>query len=231
VLAQPLFPSLAFALAAFGLWVVVWLVMLWDARHPVEKLEPLAWLALALVGLSLFYLMPPFWKRWWVGAYTVLNRNMAPTLTVFTNAAGQVKSDVMVVQKHAYWFSGPQRGQVVVFKSAGLEGLPEEGLYVGRVAGLPGEAVSIREGHLTINGQAVTTPAVFAKTRYTLPAEAEVLNDPQVSFEVPENHYFVLGDNPDESYDSRFWGPVPRSHLVGRVTRVAWPPAHAGLVQ
>lgn len=129
----------------------------------------------------------------------------------------------------------PERGDVVVFK------LPSDGRtdYIKRVIGLPGDRIQMREGVLYINGEAVTKERVgsfvdegegdreLARYVETLPngRQYEVLdmtaNGPYDStrvFEVPEDHLFVMGDNRDNSMDSRtrFVGFVPVENLVGR---------------
>jgi signal peptidase I len=127
----------------------------------------------------------------------------------------------------------PQRGDVVVFK------LPSDGRtdYIKRVVGLPGDRIQMRDGVLHINGEAVTKERVggfvddegreLARFVETLPngRQYEVLDatangpyDTTRVFEVPADHLFVMGDNRDNSMDSRtrLVGFVPIENLVGR---------------
>ena len=82
---------------------------------------------------------------------------------------------------------------------------------------MPGERVAIQEGRLTVNGRPVSEP--------------DALNNPFASYAIPEDHYFLLGDNSTNAIDSRYLGPIPRKNITGRVTRIVWPAARAGTPQ
>ena len=139
---------------------------------------------------------------------------------------------------HITEWGNPQRGDIVVFYS------PHDGTrLVKRVIGLPGDAVELRNEQLFLNGKPVEyaplDPAVSgqvetaerAHSRFAteqLPKRAHaVMAMPRVparrTFEpvrVPEGHYFMMGDNRDNSFDSRFWGAVPRKEIIGRASAV-----------
>lgn len=139
---------------------------------------------------------------------------------------------------HLAEWSDPQRGEVVVFFS------PANGQrLVKRVIGLPGDTVELRDNRLFLNGRAVdydpldtvivnAIPAVqqsrhaFASERLTErrhPVMATPALPARRSFgptAIPAGHYFMLGDNRDNSLDSRYFGPVPREQIVGRSTAV-----------
>jgi len=89
--------------------------------------------------------------------------------------------------------------------------------FIKRIIGLPGDVIEIREKQVYRNGEALQEPYVqhvdprFAPGRDEMPA-----------FTVPEDHYFVMGDNRDESYDSRFWGLVPRELILGEAMILYW---------
>ena len=103
--------------------------------------------------------------------------------------------------------AGPQRGDVIVFLYPRDRRTP----YVKRVVGLPGERVAIRSNLLYIDGQPIHEPYATWGV--------------QASFgpvTVGPGEYFVLGDNRANSSDSRFWGPVPRDLVLGKVDRVLW---------
>lgn len=103
---------------------------------------------------------------------------------------------------HVRLWREPHRQQVVIFR-APLPGAPD---FVKRVIGLPGDTVEIRRGVVWVNGKALEEP--YRNT----------LADPQENYAavmVPPARYFVLGDNRGNSYDSRYWGFVPRSAIVG----------------
>jgi len=117
----------------------------------------------------------------------------------------------------------PERGDVVVFR---YPRNPRED-YVKRVIGLPGETVTIRAKKVFINGARIPEPYAFFDDTRTYP-EGGFLPEPYRSrdhfgpYVVPGDSYFVMGDNRDHSYDSRWWGPVRRSVIKGRAFMVYW---------
>jgi signal peptidase I len=128
--------------------------------------------------------------------------------------------DRVIANRLAYRFSDPKRGQIVVFTSpraADRCGGHEGGsTFVKRIVGLPGELVSERAGAIYINGERLVEPHVD-------PSRAGHGNGswPRVA----AGHYFVLGDNRTHSCDSRTWGTVPRSSLIGPAMLTYWPPS------
>ncbi|MGH9869841.1 MAG: signal peptidase I [Candidatus Polarisedimenticolia bacterium] len=112
-----------------------------------------------------------------------------------------------------------QRGDVVVFK---FDGEPEKD-YVKRVIGLPGDEVRVERKALFVNGKPAQEPYAHNDDPETIP-ERDFL--PPVK--VPPGHYFLMGDNRDNSADSRELGFVPRSQIRGRALFVYWSVASAG---
>ena len=106
-----------------------------------------------------------------------------------------------------------RRGEVIVFK---FEREPEKD-YVKRIVGLPGDDVKVENKILFINGEAVNEP-------YTQHIDKEMIpeRDNMPSVRVPPGHFFVMGDNRDNSADSREWGFVSRSQIRGRALFVYW---------
>jgi len=80
--------------------------------------------------------------------------------------------------------------------------------YIKRVVGLPNDRVEIREGQVFINGEKVAEPYVDSKNNQALRSSKEIT--------VPEDNYYVIGDNRDNSNDSRSWGPLPRQFIYGK---------------
>jgi signal peptidase I len=139
---------------------------------------------------------------------------------------------------HIAEWSNPQRGDIVVFYS------PHDGTrLVKRVIGLPGDVLEMRANQLFLNGKpvdyapldtAVSGQLPDTERRHSLfateqlpPRSHAVMALPEVSarrtfgsLRVPEGHYFMMGDNRDNSFDSRFYGPVSREKIVGRATAV-----------
>lgn len=118
----------------------------------------------------------------------------------------------------------PNRGDIVIFRSVET---PETDL-VKRLIGLPGDRIEIVEKQLFVNGEPVDdssyTQHVDPRTYPDRPYVSEQARrrDNFGPYEVPKDHYFFLGDNRDESYDSRFWGAVPRRYIKGRALMIYW---------
>jgi signal peptidase I len=152
-----------------------------------------------------------------VQTFFIPSASMEPTLQI---------GDRILVDKLAYHLHGVDRGNIVVFKRPANEdcgGAPVADL-VKRVIGLPGDTVSLRSGHVVIDGKLLNESWLPAKEQgvtYQGPAgEPYNLAKPYV---VPANHYFMMGDNRQDSCDSRYWGPISRSLIVGKVDLRVWP--------
>jgi signal peptidase I len=135
-----------------------------------------------------------------------------------------------MVEKISYLFRGPRRGEIVVFETEGLSDGDRGPYWVFRVVGLPGERVRIDPPDLLIDGHKVTEPPILARIAAREDGYEgfhRIENAPRRGCEMEvllgEDEYFVLGDNTSDAYDSRYWGPVPRAKIVGRVTRIYWP--------
>ena len=131
--------------------------------------------------------------------------------------------EYLLTDKVTYRFEEPRRGDVIVFKAPTDES--EE--YIKRIIGLPGETVTLQAGKININGQALDEAY--------LPTGLETFGGPFLKegeeIKVPDNEYFVLGDNRPFSSDSRVWGMVDKSKITGRAWFIYWPPQKAGTVQ
>lgn len=130
-------------------------------------------------------------------------------------------------------FRSPRRGEIVVFKTDDLRGPPPGTYYVKRVAGLPGESLSFRDGELHVNGEQAILRNAAGAIEYRSPDTSAPLPyaPDEGTVEVPAGHYFVLGDNSRNSADSRFWGFVPADAIIGRIVWCYWPPNRTGGVQ
>jgi signal peptidase I len=95
--------------------------------------------------------------------------------------------------------------------------------FIKRVVGLPGDRISIRNGHVIRDG-------VRERDSYVVPcASAGFCNFPG-TITVPRGYYYVMGDNRPDSEDSRFWGPVPRRWIIGEAFFTYWPPKRIGFL-
>jgi signal peptidase I len=129
-----------------------------------------------------------------VHIYSIPSESMLPTLVV---------GDQIVVTR--YFASEPQRGDIVVFRA-------NDELLVKRVIAVPGDLVDTRLGRVRIGGYTLPEPYVLREAA-TGAIESQL---------VPADSYFVLGDNRDDSLDSRNFGFVPRSEIVGRARMILW---------
>jgi signal peptidase I len=100
---------------------------------------------------------------------------------------------------------------------------PSSQTFIKRVVGLPGDRLSIRAGHVIRNGEA-------ERDHYIVKCGgAAACNFPQ-TITVPRGDYYMMGDNRPDSEDSRFWGPVPKSWIIGKAFLTYWPPDRIGFL-
>jgi signal peptidase I len=155
-------------------------------------------------------------------AYNIPSGSMKPTLLV---------GDFILVNKLVYRFSEPQRGDIVVFKYPIDPNID----FIKRIIALPGEEVEVRNNQVFINGKPLPLIEVgrgeengVRKVIYEevmlegIKHKVQFYEDFPFSKRdfgpvvVPPNHYFVMGDNRDNSEDSRYWGFLPRENIVGK---------------
>jgi signal peptidase I len=122
--------------------------------------------------------------------------------------------DRVLVNMLAYDFGRPQRGDVIVFHPPSDPALS----YVKRVIGIPGDTISVTANAIMVNGHTLDEPYI-APLDTGLPENIAVLP----AIKLGPNQYFVLGDNRQNSVDSRFFGYVPRANIVGKAEFVYWP--------
>jgi signal peptidase I len=220
LLAESAIPGIVPAALAAGALVLLWLCMLWDANRPVERLDFLTLGAVLVCGVIIQYLGCWFWVKFDAELVAVRNNLMAPALQQQARPGKSPVSDVMVVEKWAYKFGKPRRGDLILFRTDGLSSEMPRGRMVLRVVALPEEEIAFADGRLVVAGKPVTEPP-FNKLRYQLPANGPFVTSIGQSYRVPAGQYLVFADNTAERF---IWGPVPEANLLGRVSRVCWPP-------
>lgn len=147
-----------------------------------------------------------------VQTFYIPSESMVPTLQ---------KNDRVVVNKLSYKLHDVNRGDIVVFTTPPLVN-PEFKDLVKRVIGLPGDKVQGKKGKLYVNGKQ-------QDESYLAPDE-DGITDAFGPIEVPEDTVWVMGDNRRNSEDSRVFGPIPQSTIVGRVFVRIWPPSRVDLL-
>jgi len=149
--------------------------------------------------------------------------------------------DHLFVDRMTYNFRTPRRGEIVVFETAGIAGLPQDQFYIKRLVALGGELVQLGpDRHVRINGRRLDhrTPGfelVYSFDPQQPPRDSQYsghVNHPHLAplfrehpegIHVPPRHFMVMGDNTLNSLDSRTWGPFPARNVIGRYWFVYWP--------
>lgn len=196
--ALPFVTVLAIAVLMYGAKVALGRTA-WVRRQPALALYQaldsvlFAWVAVMVI------ITPCFGQSFYIPS-----ESMEPTLNVH---------DRLAVVRSPFWTRGPERGEILVFNpppNATANGISEP--YIKRVIGLPGEKLEVRAGRVFINDKPLDEP-------YTMePSRADF--GPVV---VPAHHYFMMGDNRNNSADSRFWGPLDEDRIIGKAALRFWP--------
>jgi signal peptidase I len=160
------------------------------------------------VGIAILIAVAIFvFLRFNVQGYTVQYSSMLPSIE---------EGEWVMVNKASYFFSDPQRGDVVVFDPPISSKYP----FIKRVIALPSDTVEIKDGKVFINGIPLEEKYIMAPPNYEMPAE-----------KMPEKHYFVLGDNRNNSNDSHNGWTVPRDDIIGKAWFTYWPANKWGVVK
>lgn len=162
-------------------------------------------------------------KQWVVNPYRIPTSSMEPTLHCARPQPGCESgySDRVLANRFIYHFKDPERGDIVVFETPpAVEQHCSGGgdVFVKRLIGLPGDVVAERRGRVFVNGGRLDEPYIGPGNRDARTGR----------WTVPRGEYFFMGDNRQDSCDSRDWGSVPRANLVGPVFSVYWPPQRIG---
>lgn len=158
-----------------------------------------------------------FIRTFLVGPYKIPTGSMHPVF---------LEGDRIFVDKITYRFREPERGEILVFKYP----LDRRKDFVKRLVARGGETAEIRDGQIYINGERLETPASIAHVYYYNRDDWPYGKRGQ-RMEVPEGHYFTLGDNSAQSSDSRNWGFVARKDVVGRAVLIWWPPHRIRIIR
>jgi signal peptidase I len=192
---------------------------------PVDKAArnrrlAIEWTVLIVAALVIAFLIKTFLFQ----AFYIPSESMVPTLKV---------GDRVLVNKLSYDLHDVHRGDIVVFKAPPQAEAGNIKDLVKRVVGLPGDVVEARDDsgalcdteshagicHVYVNDRRLDEPYVHGQTTLNMPR-----------LKVPAGHYFMMGDNRTASRDSRYFGTVAKSSLIGRVFVRIWPPKSIGLL-
>jgi signal peptidase I len=190
-----------------------------DDRPPAEPLDrpdaarrssvrsAVEWVVIVAAALLAALLIKTFLLQ----AFYIPSDSMNPTL---------VQRDRVLVNKLSYHFHDVHRGDIVVFKRPPLETDPKIKDLIKRVIALPGDTVEGRDGQILIDGRTLKEPYL---------AKNSPMNDFSART-IPKGHYWVMGDNRGNSKDSRAFGPIAKSLIVGRAFIRVWPISHITLL-
>jgi len=115
----------------------------------------------------------------------------------------------LIINKATYHFHEPERGDVIILYPPH----DPDDTYIKRIIALPGDTIEVKRGRVYINGSPVHEPYLKEPPTYTLQQQT-----------IPENNYFVLGDNRNVSNDSHNGWTLPRESIIGKVWLSIWPP-------
>lgn len=159
-----------------------------------------------VVAVSLAIILPV--RYFLIQPFYVKGASMEPTFQ---------DSQYLVVDEISYRFSAPERGQVIVFRYP----LDPQEYFIKRIIGLPGETIQIKGGHVIIYNTA--HPDGFVLNEDYLPKTLMTYSANDQKIAIGAHQYFVMGDNRDASKDSRTFGPVDASFIIGKVLLRGWP--------
>lgn len=157
----------------------------------IWELIKIALIAMAIVLPIRYFLFQPF---------IVSGDSMVPNFH---------SGDYLIVDEISYRFKGPERGDVVIFDASFIEKYAGQ-RFIKRIIGLPGETVDVINGQVKI----IKDKKITILDEKYLTEDLKTYGDKNITLK--ENEYFVLGDNRDRSFDSRFWGVVPQKYIIGK---------------
>ena len=199
------------------------------AINKISKKENPNWITRQAISLLPIILIVLVIRTFMFEPFKIPSGSMIPTLLI---------GDFILVNKYEYGLrapvtktkiidiSKPKRGDVAVFRYP----LNNKINYIKRIIGLPGDIILINNKKLKVNGKEIQKTQVSNDLHYLFTEDIDdkkiyILEDlsektSELKYVVPQNSYFVMGDNRDRSSDSRYWGFVPESNLVGKASLI-----------
>ena len=185
-----------------------------EAPHGFKKY---ALLALELVKIAIIALIIVLPIRYFLfQPFIVSGSSMAPNFAT---------GNYLIVDEISYRFSAPQRGDVIVFDASFIKGY-EGQRFIKRIIGLPGETVDVTNGQVEIikGGKTTVLDEKYLPSGLKTYGYSDSFFSPSPEeITLKANQYFVMGDNRDYSYDSRFWGVLQQKYIIGKATFRALP--------
>ncbi len=165
------------------------------------------WLAETAITVLLAFIIANIIRLFIVQPFLIPSGSMEPTI---------MPGDRVFANRFIYRFHPPERGDIIVFKAW----QPDQPDLIKRVVALPGETISmLPDGRFAVDGRALSEPYLTPEARHTRPGGI-------LPYRMPSENVWVMGDNRNNSGDSRFNGPVPYSRVLGKAFAIYWPPQH-----
>jgi signal peptidase I len=163
-----------------------------------------------ILTLAVAFLVAQAVRTWVIQPFVVPTGSMLPTIQL---------SDQVLANKFIYRFTDPQRGDIVVLDD------PDGKVttLIKRVIAVGGQTIDLQNGHVVVNGQALTEP--YSHGLPSIPLRGSTITFP---YKVPADSVWVMGDNRTDSQDSRWFGAVPMSSVHGRAFFIYWPWSRIG---
>lgn len=170
-------------------------------KEPATEIEPfnwkkelLSWVQILAIAAVIAFVLNTF----------IIANSRVPSASMENTI---MTKDRVIGSRLTYYFNDPQRGDIVIFHFPDDESI----YYVKRIIGLPGDIIDIKDGHVYLNNSETPLEEPYLKE----PMEAE----PDLHYEVPEDSYFMMGDNRNSSADSRRWHNtfVKREKIIAKV--------------
>ena len=177
-------------------------------ERPSRGREALEWAVIIGIAVGVALLVRAFV----VEPYVIPSESMLQTIKV---------SDKVLGEKISYRFSDPEPGDIVTF----VDPEDPDTTLIKRVIATPGQTVDLQDGKVVVDGQVLDEPYAVGES-WPLPIQSSILDAP-VSFPytLGEDEYWVMGDNRENSLDSRYFGPISRGAITSRAWVIFWPPS------
>jgi signal peptidase I len=186
-------------------------------RHAAPQSRGRRWITETAIVVVIAVVIAVLLRTFVVATYSIPSGSMEPTLMI---------NDRILVDKLSYELHGIGTGNIIVFSTPPDEhcaGPPVADL-VKRVVALSGQTISLAKGQVYINGKLLHEPWLSSAVQHeTVPGPSNAPYSLNLPFKVPAGDVFVMGDNRTDSCDSRYWGPIKTSTIVGQVDFRIWP--------
>ncbi|MEM9948027.1 MAG: signal peptidase I [Cyanobacteria bacterium P01_D01_bin.36] len=238
-------PGLGHAYQGDWPFAILFFVLIIGARIVLSAVPLLAWIAtlLLIVCFLHVYVSSPTEREknrgqlvnvcWVFFLANILSLVLALSVRTFVAEARYIPSDTMqpavqiddriFVNKFVYRYQAPERGDVIVFDAPepalDVVGSTTSVVYLKRIIGIPGDTVEVKNGKVFLNGEALVENYIQSPMSYEWGPET-----------VPNDAYFVLGDNRNSNSDSHVWGFLPAENIFGRASKIFWPPKRQRLI-